>query len=96
VLHFLGMTTISQRQLRNENATIVDRVVAGESFTVTRRGEPVARLVPISKDDSRYLDSAGLRLVKPAKRKYDPANHPKVVIDEPSQDVLDRLREDRI
>lgn len=40
------MQTISQRELRNDNATIVRRVEAGESFTVTRRGVPVADLVP--------------------------------------------------
>jgi prevent-host-death family protein len=40
------MATISQRELRNDNATIVRRVEAGESFTVTRRGVPVADLVP--------------------------------------------------
>ncbi|MBM7515922.1 type II toxin-antitoxin system Phd/YefM family antitoxin [Nocardioides nitrophenolicus] len=40
------MTTISQRELRNDNAAIVRRVEAGESFTVTRRGVPVADLVP--------------------------------------------------
>lgn len=40
------MTTISQRELRNDNATIVRRVEAGETFVVTRRGVPVADLVP--------------------------------------------------
>ena len=40
------MTTISQRELRNDNASIVRRVEAGERFTVTRRGVPVADLVP--------------------------------------------------
>ena len=40
------MQTISQRELRNDNATIVNRVEAGESFTITRRGVPVADLVP--------------------------------------------------
>lgn len=40
------MQPISQRELRNDNATIVRRVEAGESFTVTRRGVPVADLVP--------------------------------------------------
>jgi prevent-host-death family protein len=37
---------ISQRQLRNDNAEIMRRVEAGESFVVTRRGTPVADLVP--------------------------------------------------
>ncbi|MDN5744836.1 MAG: type II toxin-antitoxin system prevent-host-death family antitoxin [Nocardioidaceae bacterium] len=40
------MSTISQRDLRNHNASIVRRVEAGERFTVTRRGVPVADLVP--------------------------------------------------
>ena len=38
--------TISQRQLRNDNAEIMRRVEAGESFVVTRNGRPVADLVP--------------------------------------------------
>lgn len=38
--------TIGQRQLRNDNAEIMRRVEAGESFTVTRNGKPVADLVP--------------------------------------------------
>lgn len=40
------METISQRELRNDNATIVARVAAGESFVVTRRGVPIADLLP--------------------------------------------------
>lgn len=38
--------TIGQRQLRNDNAEIMRRVEAGESFVVTRNGRPVADLVP--------------------------------------------------
>ncbi|MCP3798153.1 type II toxin-antitoxin system prevent-host-death family antitoxin [Allokutzneria sp. A3M-2-11 16] len=38
--------TIGQRELRNENAEIMRRVEAGETFTVTRNGKPVADLVP--------------------------------------------------
>lgn len=37
---------ISQRELRNDNAAVIRRVLAGESFVVTRRGVPVADLVP--------------------------------------------------
>lgn len=39
-------TTIGQRELRNDNAVLIRRVEAGESFTVTRRGVPVADLTP--------------------------------------------------
>ena len=38
--------TISQRELRNDNAEIMRRVEAGESFVVTRNGKPIADLVP--------------------------------------------------
>jgi prevent-host-death family protein len=40
-------TTISQRQLRNDNGDIMRRVEAGESFIVTRHGVPVAELTPL-------------------------------------------------
>jgi prevent-host-death family protein len=39
-------TTIAQRQLRNNNAEILDRVESGESFVVTRNGVAVADVVP--------------------------------------------------
>lgn len=39
--------TIAQRDLRNENAKVIDAVAAGETFVVTRNGEPVAELRPI-------------------------------------------------
>jgi prevent-host-death family protein len=38
--------TISQRELRNDNAAIMRRVEGGESFVVTKNGRPVADLVP--------------------------------------------------
>lgn len=38
--------TIGQRQLRNDNAEIMRRVEAGESFVVTRNGKPIADLTP--------------------------------------------------
>ena len=43
-------TTISQRELRNDNADIMRRVESGETFVVTRNGRPVARVLPIEAD----------------------------------------------
>ena len=37
---------IPQRELRNDIAAILRAAEAGESFTVTVRGRPVARLIP--------------------------------------------------
>ncbi len=39
--------TIAQRELRNDNARVIEAVAAGESFVVTRNGVPVAELRPI-------------------------------------------------
>jgi prevent-host-death family protein len=38
--------TIPQRELRNNVSEVLRAVEAGETFTVTVRGRPVARLVP--------------------------------------------------
>ena len=43
------MKIIGQRELRNDNAVIIRGVESGEEYTVTRRGVPVARLVPITR-----------------------------------------------
>lgn len=42
------MKTIPQRELDNHAGRILDEVKAGEEFIVTRRGEPIARLVPMT------------------------------------------------
>ena len=41
------MTAVTVRDLRNNGAEVLDRVVRGESFVVTRDGAPVAELAPI-------------------------------------------------
>lgn len=45
--------TIQQSELRNNNAEIMRRVAAGESFTVTVHGQPVADLVPCEQPGAR-------------------------------------------
>jgi prevent-host-death family protein len=41
------MAEVTIRELRNHGGDVIARVVAGESLTVTRAGEPVAELRPI-------------------------------------------------
>lgn len=41
------MSTVSIRDLRNQGGKVVERVLAGESLTVTRAGTPVAELRPV-------------------------------------------------
>jgi prevent-host-death family protein len=62
--------TIAQRELRNENAKVIEAVAAGESFVVTRNGEPVAELRPlragrrafISREEVAALAAADVRI----------------------------------
>ena len=51
------MSTVTIRELRNHGGEVVDRVLAGETFTVTRSGAPVATLLPLRK---RTLDRVTL------------------------------------
>ena len=40
------MREIGIRQLKNETSALIEQVEHGEVLTVTRRGKPVARVVP--------------------------------------------------
>lgn len=42
------MATIASRALRNQTRRVLERVAAGETFTVTFDGRPVAWLLPVA------------------------------------------------
>jgi prevent-host-death family protein len=83
------MGTISQRDLRNDNAAVMDAVERGESYTVTRRGVPVARLVPVAGEDG------GLRCIRPAKARFTPGGLRRVAAHVSTAEVVEDLRGDR-
>jgi prevent-host-death family protein len=80
--------TISQRELRNDNAAVMRGVEDGETYTVTRRGVPVARVVPIP-------SSPDLRCERPATKRPTYASAPRVSYDASTEELLDDLRGDR-
>lgn len=43
------MSDATVRELRNQGGQVLDRVLAGESVTITRDGRPVARLEPLGR-----------------------------------------------
>jgi prevent-host-death family protein len=47
---------IPQRELRNNVSAVLSAAEAGESFTVTVRGRPVARVVPLGDPEQRRVD----------------------------------------
>lgn len=83
-----SMRTISQRELRNDNAEVLRGVEDGESYTVTRRGVPVARIGPLSEQDD-------LRCVRPARTRIDFVHLERVRIDQSTAAVLEDLAGDR-
>lgn len=54
------MTEYSVAEARNNLPKLIDRVLAGEDVTITRRGEPVVRLAP-HRGKPRVLDLADIR-----------------------------------
>ena len=79
---------ISQRELRNDNAEIIRGVEQGESYTVTRRGVPVARLTPLPVDTD-------LRCIRPARRRPAFSETPRVTLASTTEALLDEMRGDR-
>lgn len=55
------MSTIPQKDLRNNVSDVLRRAEAGEEFTITVSGRPVARLGPAAKD--RWVGGPALRAV---------------------------------
>lgn len=66
-------TTIPQRELRNDNARIMDAVAAGESFIITRNGHPVAELRPVADHRRALVPRAAVRALAQAGPEIDAA-----------------------
>jgi prevent-host-death family protein len=49
------MVEIASRELRNDTAGVLRKVEAGETIVITRRGKPVADLVPHKDEGRRWL-----------------------------------------
>lgn len=82
------MKTISQRELRNDNAEVMRGVEEGETYTVTRRGVPVARLVPLTGEPD-------LRCDRPAKKRPTYAAQTRLQTETPTAELLSELRGER-
>ncbi|HYZ20729.1 MAG TPA: type II toxin-antitoxin system prevent-host-death family antitoxin [Rhodopila sp.] len=52
------MDSINLFDAKNRLSALVDRVETGEAVTITRRGKPVARLVPVASDSDRGRQAA--------------------------------------
>lgn len=84
------MTTISQRELRNNSAEIMRGLKSGESFTITSRGEVVGRLTPAS---GSALDAL---VTRRATRRGGWSQIRRAQAPESTSSVIDELRADRV
>lgn len=64
---------IPQRDLRNDNARVLDAVARGEAFVITRHGQPVAELRPISHARREFVSRSELGALFGAGRDIDAA-----------------------
>lgn len=51
---------VASRDLRNNTADLLRRVDAGEEIVITKRGDPVASLIPFEQPRRRWLSKAEL------------------------------------
>lgn len=58
------MESIGAYEAKTHLPRLLDRIARGESLTITRRGQPVARLVPVKHDDRERARRAAQRIVE--------------------------------
>ena len=52
---FHQQNRVGIRELRLDTSKILTRVLEGEEFLVTDRGEPIAQLIPVNSDPDSYF-----------------------------------------
>jgi prevent-host-death family protein len=62
------MTEIAAFEAENHLAALLDRVERGEEVVITRRGKPVARLVPAHPDIDRDTAREAVRRIREMSR----------------------------
>ena len=67
------MKTMGIRELKSSLRETLDQAKAGESFLVTDRGEPIARIVPIEPEEERMARLVRSGAIRPPLRPLDPS-----------------------
>lgn len=84
--------TVGIRALQQNASRVVNRAKAGEIVTITEHGKPVARIVPIAKDQYQEMIDAGL--IVPAKRPFSERRPPLKISGATLSDDIIRAREE--
>lgn len=62
------MTEVALFEAKNRLSELIDRVVAGEVITITRRGKVVARLAPPDDADTASRADAAIKQLRSSRR----------------------------
>jgi prevent-host-death family protein len=89
-----GVTRVGARELRHELTAILGRVWNGESFEVTDRGKPVARLVPLPERASLIDRLIADGVLIPAERPLHPLPTP-IAVENPVMTTDEAIAEQR-
>lgn len=92
------MGRVGVRELKQNASAVIERVRKGEVVDVTVRGEPVARLTPIRKDESVLDQLIARGEATPATKSIDDLPPPlkRPPGSRPLSEILDEDRADRI
>ena len=91
------MERVGVRELRQNLSVYLRRVKAGQRLEVTERGQPVARLEPMTDDDDAVtrLERQG-RILRRGTGDLSRIRPLKLDLDKPLSAILDELREDTV
>lgn len=76
------MTTVGSFEAKTKLAELLDKVEAGETITITRRGVAVAQLVPVKAVDEKARQRALIEEIKRKRAGWDKGAKPGSTIPE--------------
>jgi len=76
------VSTVGSFEAKTKLAELLDRVEAGETVTITRRGTAVAQLVPVRRADERARQRALIEEIKRKRAGWDRGAKPGATIAE--------------
>lgn len=88
-------STVGVRELKNQLSSFLDRVKAGEEFTVTEHGRPVARLSALAGDVDRMAALVAAGIVQPATKSHRRLPAKQVKIADGSSSLTDIVADQR-
>ena len=85
---------VGVRELKNRLSHFIDLVQVGNEVVVTEHGKPVARLVPVSEDDSRLQKLIDAGIVTPAIDSSRPRPLGRLVVTTSMSELIREMRDE--